>query len=335
MKSSRDLSSLLQEFFTEYLVNQRRVSENTISSYRDSFCLLLRYAQQRLKKSPVAMQLNNFDARFISDFLNHLEKERGVGARSRNQRLAAIRSFFRYISLYVPEHIELIQQVLAIPSKRYEKKIVTFLNRDEIDSLLQEPDRKTWIGRRDHALLMLMIQTGVRVSELTGLCCQDVVLGIGSYIHCIGKGRKERCTPLMKEMAKTLKAWLKEGDYGTTDPVFPSTRGGALSTDAVQYLLTKHANAAQKICPSLKRKRLSPHVLRHTAAMRMLQAGIDRSVIALWLGHESVETTQMYLDADISMKERILDKLDDIMPPKTYKGRYIADDRLLGFLKSL
>ena len=332
MKTSRNVSSLLQEFFTEYLINQRRASQHTIASYRDSFCLLLKYVQQQLKKSPVVLELSDLNARFIGDFLIHLEKNRGVCARSRNQRLAAIRSFFHYISLYAPEHIALIQQVLAVPSKRYEKKIVGFLERAEIDSLLEVPNRKTWIGRRDHALLMLMVQTGIRISELTGFCCQDVVLGSGAHIRCMGKGRKERCTPLMKQMIEVLKDWIKEGNYELTDPLFPSARGGPLSTDAVQYLLAKYAAIAQEKCPSLKRKRITPHVLRHTAAMQMLQAGIDRSMIALWLGHESVETTQIYLDANLAMKEKILEKM---VPLNVPKGRYKPDDRLLSFLSSL
>lgn len=332
MKSSRNMSSLLQEFFTEYLINQRQASQHTIASYRDSFCLLLRYAQQRFKKPPPTLELSNLNARFISDFLNHLEKDRGVCVRSRNQRLAAIHSFFRYISLYTPEHIEIIQQVLAIPSKRYEKKIVAFLDRCEIDSLLEVPNRKTWIGRRDHALLMLMIQTGVRVSELTKLCCQDVVLGQGAYILCKGKGRKERCTPLMKQMIAALRVWLKEGNYEPADPLFPSVRGGPLSSDSVQYLVAKYAVTAQKKCPSLKRKRVSPHLFRHTAAMEMLQSGIDLSMIAIWLGHESVETTQIYLDANLAIKEKLLEKM---VPLKVRKGRYRADNQLLTFLKSL
>lgn len=332
MRSPKDLSSLLQEFFTEYLINQRRVSEHTIASYRDSFCLLLRYAEQHLKKSPIDMQLIDFNARFISEFLIHLEKDRGVGIRTRNQRLAAIHSFFRYTSLYVPERIQLIQQVLAIPSKRYERKIVSFLNRTEIDSLLEAPNRKTWIGRRDYALLMLMIQTGLRVSELTKICCKDIMLGTGAHIRCTGKGRKERSTPLMKEMTKVLRAWLKEGNYELTDPLFPSTRGTALSTDAVQYLLKKHIASACNRCPSLKDKRVSPHVLRHTAAMQMFQSGIDLTMIALWLGHESVETTQIYLDANIMLKQKILEK---ITPFKSYKGLYVADDKLLSFLRSI
>ena len=332
MKTSKNISSLLQEFFTEYLINQRQASQHTIASYRDTFCLLFRYAKQRYKKLPGALVLSELDASFISEFLNHLEKDRGSSARTRNQRLAAIRSFFRYISLYVPEEIALIQQVLAIPNKKYEKKIVEFLERSEIDALLEVPDTETWIGRRDSTLIMLMSQTGIRVSELTGLCYQDVMLGTGAHIRCSGKGRKERCTPLMKQMVVELRAWLKECNGSPEDPLFPSSRGGPLSTDAVQYLLIKYAAIAQNNCPSLKQKRVSPHVLRHTSAMQMLQAGIDRSMIALWLGHECVETTQIYLDADLSMKEKILEKM---VPLKVKKGRYIANDQLLTFLKSL
>ncbi len=332
MKISKNISSLLQEFFTEYLINQRQASQHTIASYRDTFCLLFRYAKQRYKKLPVALVLSELNATFISEFLNHLEKDRGSSARTRNQRLAAIRSFFRYISLYVPEEIALIQQVLAIPNKKYEKKIVKFLERSEIDALLEVMDTKTWIGRRDSTLIMLMTQTGIRVSELTGLCCQDVMLGTGAHVRFSGKGRKERCTPLMKQMVVKLKAWLKECNGRPEDPLFPSSRGGPLSTDAVQYLLTKYVTIAQNKCASLKQKRVSPHVLRHTSAMQMLQAGIDRSMIAIWLGHESVETTQIYLDADLSMKEKILEKM---VPLKVRSGRYKADDQLLVFLKSL
>ncbi len=332
MNTSKNIAPLLQEFFTEYLLNQRQASQHTITSYRDTFCLLFEYAKQRYTKLPGALLLSELDASFISAFLNHLEKDRNASVRTRNQRLSAIHSFFRYISLYVPETIALIQQVLAIPDKRYEKKIVKFLERPEIDALLEVPDLKTWVGRRDSTLLMLMIQTGVRVSELTGLCCQDVVLGSGAHLRCRGKGRKERCTPLTKPMVLKLQAWLKECNSGPKDPLFPSSRGGSLSIDAVQYLLAKYTAIAQNKCLSLKQKRVSPHVLRHTTAMQMLQAGIDRSMIALWLGHESVETTQIYLDANLSMKEKILEK---IVPVKARNGRYRADDYLLTFLKSL
>lgn len=332
MKTSKNVAPLLQEYFTEYLINQRRASQHTIASYRDSFCLLLKYAQQQLKKPPVVLELSDLNARFIGDFLIHLEKDRGASVRTRNQRLSAIHSFFRYISLYVPEYIALIQQVLAIPNKRYEKRIVEFLERSEIDALLEVPDRETWVGRRDSTLLMLMIQTGVRVSELRSLCWQDVVLGAGAHLRCRGKGRKERCTPLTKQMVVKLRAWLRECKSSPADPLFPGSRGSPLSTDAVQYLLAKYAAIAQKKCPSLKQKRVSPHVLRHTAAMQMLEAGIDRTMIALWLGHESVETTQIYLDANLAMKEKILEKM---VPLNVPKGRYIPDDRLLSFLSSL
>lgn len=332
MKSSKNLSQLVQEFFFEYLINQKKASQHTITAYRDTFSLLFRYAKNRFKKQPEALELKNLDASFIGEFLNHLEKDRGSSARSRNQRLAAIRSFFHYISLYVSEYIALIQQVLAIPNKRYEKKIVKYLERSEIEALLSAPNVTTWIGRRDHALLMLMIQTGVRVSELTGLCCQDVMLGSGGHLHCMGKGRKERTTPLTKDMIVILRSWLKENNSSSSDPLFPSSRGGPLSADSVQYLIAKYVVISQNKCPSLKQKRISPHVLRHTTAMQMLQAGIDRSMIALWLGHESVETTQIYLDANLSMKEKILEKL---VPLNGRKGRFKADGKLLTFLKSL
>lgn len=332
MKTERNLSSLIQEFFTEYLINQKRASQNTIASYRDTFCLLLRYAEKQYKKSPIALLLSELDARFICKFLVHIEKDRNVCVRSRNQRLAAIHSFFHFISLYVPEQIGLIQQVLAIPSKRCEKKNVTFLKRPEIDSLLDIPDRETWIGRRDHALLLLLIQTGLRVSELTTLRGKDVVLESVAYVHCTGKGRKERCTPLTKETVRLLKTWVKENNHNPTDFLFPSTRGGQLNTDTVRKLLTKYVVIAQKSCSSLKNKRVTPHVLRHTAAMQMLEAGIGSAMIALWLGHESPNTTQIYLEADLSMKEKLLEKMK---PIKVRKGRFKVDDRLLAFLKGL
>lgn len=332
MKTERNLSSLIQEFFTEYLINQRRVSQNTIASYRDTFCLLLRYAEKQYKKPPIALLLRDLDARFISKFLIHIEKDRNVGVRSRNQRLAAIHSFFHFISLYVPEQIGLIQQVLAIPSKRCEKKNVTFLKRPEIDSLLDIPDRQTWIGRRDHALLLLLIQTGLRVSELTTLRGKDVMLESVAYVHCTGKGRKERCTPLTIETVRVLKTWVKENNHNPTDFLFHSTRANQLNTDTVRKLLTKYVVIAQKSCSSLKNKRVTPHVLRHTAAMQMLEAGIGSEMIALWLGHESPDTTQIYLEADLSMKEKLLEKMK---PIKVRKGRFKADDRLLAFLKGL
>jgi site-specific recombinase XerD len=332
MKQPRTLSSLVQQFFTEYLIDQRRSSSHTIASYRDCFSLLLHYAQGHYHKPAASLDLEDLNAQFIADFLGHLEKVRGVCVRSRNQRLAAIRSFFHYISLYVPQNIDLIQQVLALPAKRYRRTMVTYLVEDEIDHLLNAPDRRIWIGRRDYVLLMLMIQTGLRVSEVTGLRRADLNLSPGPYIRCIGKGRKERCTPLTKPMVKILKAWVSENTFGQSDPVFPSINGGIMSGDAIQYLVGKHVATASRNCASLTRKRVSPHVLRHTAAMQLLEAGVDHAMIALWLGHESIETTQIYLEASLSLKEKLLDSL---VPIAAKRGRYTADDRLLGFLRTL
>lgn len=302
MRNSNHFPGLLEGFFTDRLMRERRVSPNTIASYRDTFRLLLKFAQRQLKNAPSKLNLENLDAPFISEFLDHLERDRGNSARSRNVRLAAIHSFFRYVAFQAPEHSALIQRVLAMPSKRYESKPVEYLIRSEVDGLLEAPDLATWSGRRDRALLMLAIQTGLRVSELVGLRCEDITLGQGAHVRCHGKGRKRRCTPLRKELANILREWLKERDARPGDPLFPNARSGSLSRDGVAYLLAKHVATASKQCPSLANKRISPHVLRHTAAMDLLHHGVDRTVIALWLGHESVETTQIYLHADLALK---------------------------------
>ena len=268
----------------------------------------------------------------IGSFLDYIENERGNSARSRNTRLAAIHSFYRYVSFQEPAHADLCRRILAIPSKRYHRTLIEYLTPEEIDALLAAPDRTTWIGRRDQALLLVGIETGLRVSELVGLKRDDVVLGTGAHLRCQGKGRKERCTPLRKEAVVVLKKWLRECPTEPTTPLFPSSRGGSLSRDAVERLLARHRHAAQRRCPSLKRKTVTPHVLRHTAAMKLLQHGIDRSIIALWLGHESVETTQMYLHADLRLKEKALSKTTplDVKP-----GRFRPDDKLLAFLEGL
>jgi integrase/recombinase XerD len=332
MKQPKSLSSLVQQFFSEYLITQRQVSQHTVGSYRDCFAQLLQYAQEQYHRPAASIELEQLNARFVTSFLAHLENDRGICVRSRNQRLAAIHSFFHYIALYVPEHIELIRQVLAIPAKRYQRKVITYLTHEEIECLLQIPDRGSWIGRRDHAVLMLMIQTGLRVSEVTHLCCQDLFLETGAHIRCAGKGRKERCTPIMKQMVRVLKSWIIENDFKQADPLFPSVNGVSMSSDAVQYLVSKHAAVAAQKCRSLKSKRITPHVLRHTAAMELLQAGIDHAMIALWLGHESVETTQIYLEADLSLKQKLL---ESFAPVKVHRGRYIADDKLLDFLRAI
>jgi len=332
MKTITPLPVLLQSFFTDRLMAQRGASPHTLASYRDTFRLLLHFAQNQLKKSPSALALEDLDAPFIGAFLDHLEKTRHNSARSRNLRLAALRSFFRYVSFQEPGQSNHIQRVLAIPTKRHDRPLIDFLTRPEINALLAAPDTKTWAGRRDYALLLLALQTGLRLSELIGLRREDIVLGAGAHIRCQGKGRKERCTPLTRQTRVVLQAWLEKREGLLNDIVFPNRYGGRFSPDGIQYLVAKHVRTAQGICPSLKRKRVSPHVMRHTTAMELLQSGVDRSMIALWLGHESVETTQIYLDANLAIKEELLAKTTPI-PGKVI--RYKPADRLLEFLQAL
>ena len=326
------LAPTLEAFFTERLMTQRQASPRTISAYRDTFRLLLGFVQGRSGKAPAQLDLADLDAETIGSFLNALESERQNGVRTRNARLAAIHSLFRYAALRHPEHAGLVQRVLAIPSKRYDRTVVSFLSHDEIDALLAAPDRTSWTGRRDHALLVVAIQVGLRVTELTGLVLGDVELGVGAHVRCRGKGRKHRATPLTSQTVAVLRVWLRERAGSHTEPVFPTLRGGHLSSDAVQWLLAKHVTAAAERCTSLRRKRVSPHVLRHTCAMNLLQGGVDPAVIALWLGHESVQTTQMYLHADLALKERALART---APPNTRPGRYRPPDALLAFLEAL
>jgi integrase/recombinase XerD len=332
MKARGDLAALLEAFFTDRLMSQRKVSPHTVASYRDSFRLLLEYAQRSLQKPPSSMNLDDLHAPFIVGFLDQLEKERDNSVRTRNLRLTAIHSFFRYMAFEQPNRSSLIQRVLAIPSKRFSRRLIAFLSGPEIRALLSAPKQETQDGRRDHALFTVAIQTGLRVSELVGLRCQDVVLGTVAHVRCQGKGRKERCTPIGKQTKMVLRAWLRERAAGPHEPLFPNARGGPLSRDGIQYILAKHLATAQEACPTLRDKRVSPHVLRHTTAMNLLQAGVDRSVIALWLGHESVETTQTYIDADLAIKEKAVEQA---APPNTPKGRFRPGDRLLAFLRSL
>ncbi len=324
--------ALVQSFFAERLQNQRRVSPHTLAAYRDTFRLLFHFAKDHLGKPPSRLCLEDLHAPFIGTFLDHVEKERGNSSRSRNLRLSAIRSFFRYLAFQEPAWSNHIQRVLAIPSKKHERPLIDFLTRPEIEALLAVPDQKTWIGRRDHALLLVAIQTGLRLSELIHLRWDHVTLGPSAHLRCYGKGRKERCTPLTRQTVRVLKAWKTEQAESSTPLVFPSSRCGPLSPDAVQWLLAKYVKKAQSNCPSLKSKQVTPHVLRHTTAMELLQAGVDRSVIALWLGHESVESTQAYLNAHLALKEQALAKMTT---PHTKTGRYRPDDKLLQFLQSL
>jgi integrase/recombinase XerD len=326
------IAGLLEAFFTDRLQRQRNASPHTVAAYRDTFRLLLVFAQQRVRKPPSALPVAALDAPLIAAFLQHLESERGNSIRTRNARLAAIHSFFRFVALEEPAHSATCQRVLAIPVKKAERKLVTSLDRAEQEALLAAPDRATWLGRRDHAIIALLFQTGLRVSELCGLRSEDIVLSTGAHVRCRGKGRKERCTPLTRQTVAVLRAWMAERAGLPHEPAFPSRRGAALSRDAVERLIAKHAAVASTRCRSLSRKRVTPHVLRHTTAVTLLQAGNDRAVIALWLGHESIETTQMYLDADLSTKERALART---APLRAGPARYLPEDHVLAFLNAL
>jgi site-specific recombinase XerD len=326
------LAPWLENFFTARLVRQRRASPHTVAAYRDTFRLLLHFAQKKTGTAPSDLTLEQLDAPLIGAFLDYLELERRCCPRTRNARLAAIHSFFRFLAPQCPEHSALIQRVLAIPSKRCDRAVVTYLTTPETQALLAQPNRQNWIGRRDHLLMVLALQTGLRLAELIQLRCQDLILDKGPHVRCSGKGRKERCTPLTRETVAVLRTWLTERKAQPTDFLFPTRQGDRLSHDAVQRRIGIYARQAETICPALKGKRISPHVLRHTSAMQLLQAGADTTVIALWLGHESIETTQIYIHADLSIKERALART----APRQVKGtRYRPPDRLLSFLEAI
>jgi integrase/recombinase XerD len=322
----------VQRFFTERLATQLHASPNTVASYRDTFRLLLKYATARLGRQPTALQLADLDADLIASFLTFVETARGNSARSRNTRLAAIRSFFRYVAVHEPQLLQHCQQVLAMPSKRYARKTIAYLTGAEIEALIGAAAPTARSGRRDRTLLLLAVQTGLRVSELINLTCGDVALGTGAHVRCMGKGRKERATPLRKDCVQALRDWLEERAGAAADPLFASNRGERLSRDAVERIVRKHVELAAVTCPTLKGKRVTPHVLRHSAAMQLLQNGVDRTVIALWLGHEFVESTQVYVHADIELKERAMAKTKPVVAPP---GRYRPGDELLAFLERL
>ena len=326
------LAIYLQRFFTERLASQLKASPNTIQSYRDTFRLLLRFTGDRLKKAPTSLLVVDIDADLIGLFLTDIEKTRGNAARTRNARLAAIRSFFKYVAANEPQLLMHCQRVLAMPAKRHEKRMIDFLHREEIDAVVAAPDLSGWHGRRDRAILLLMLQTGLRVSEVITLACSDIALGPGAHVRCMGKGRKERATPIRKDGIKVLRDWLTERRGRPDDPLFVSNRGTRLSRDAVERIVHTHVITAAKTCRSLRNKRVTPHVLRHTAAMQLLHSGVDRTVIALWLGHESVETTQMYIHADMQIKEKAMART---RPVETKPGRYRPSDKLLSFLEAL
>jgi site-specific recombinase XerD len=326
------LAPVLQAFFTDRLIAQRRASPHTIVAYRDTFRLLVRFATTKTAKTASALDIADLDAPLITAFLDHLEVDRHNTVRTRNWRLAAIHSLFGYAALCHPEHAATIQRVLAIPTKRHDRRAVTWLTDAEVDALLAAPDRSTWAGRRDHVMLVVAVQTGLRISELIGLSRSHVALERGAHVRCMGKGRKERATPLTRHTVAVLREWLAERGGQPGDPLFPTRTGTRLSHDAIEDRLAGHVDAARINCPSLRSKHVTMHTLRHTAAMRLLHAGTDVAVIALWLGHEQLATAHIYLHADMNQKERALTRLT---PPGTAAGRYQPPDPLLAFLDSL
>jgi len=326
------LASALQRYFTERLLAQLGASPHTVASYRDTFRLLLRFLSGQFKRAPSEIRLEDLDAPVLGKFLEHLEARRRNSIRTRNNRLSALRAFFRFVSLSEPALALHCQRILAMPAKRYERGPVEFLDDVEAAALVAAPDLRTWAGRRDRAILLTAIQTGLRNSEIALLRWEDVHLGTGAHVSCTGKGRKMRCTPLRHDVSAILKEWRSEQGDGPGEPVFPSTRGGPLSADAFQRLVTKHVTYAARACPTLAEKSVTPHTLRHTAAMSLLRHGVDLSVIALWLGHESIETTQIYLHADMELKEKALARTKaNVAKPQ----RYRAPDPLLAYLESL
>jgi site-specific recombinase XerD len=326
------LAPSLQSWFTDRLIRERDASPHTIASYRDTIRLLLTYASETLGVEPSKLDLGQLDAPLIGAFLDYLETDRGCGARTRNTRLAGIRTFYRYCMLRHPEHAATIERVLQIGPKRHERALVTYLTEPELDALIDAPDRSIWTGRRDHAIIILLAQTGLRASELTGLRCGDIHLGTGAHATTTGKGRKQRITPITKQTAAILRVWLAERGNPPAEPLFPTSTGKPLTRKALARRIAKHATDAGERCPSLTTKTITPHVLRHTAAMRLLHASVDTTVIALWLGHEQVETTQMYIHADLTLKERALARTT---PVDSKPSRYRAPDALLGFLDGL
>jgi site-specific recombinase XerD len=322
----------LESFFTDRLARQRHASPATVASYRDTLKLLLVFAQARSGVAPSRLDWATLDTEMISAFLDHLEADRNNTARTRNLRLTAIRSLFAYASLRHPEHASLIARVLAIPPKRFDKPIVAFLDSTEVDALLAAPDQNRWDGRRDRILLLVTVQTGLRVSELTGLDCGDVALGTGAHVRCEGKGRKQRAVPLTTTTQAALDVWMLERAGQRDEPLFPTRTGRRLSTDAVERLVRKHATTAAAHCPSIRPEACHPHVLRHSCAMSLLQAGVDTAVIALWLGHADLRSTGIYLHADMTLKQRALDRTT---PASITPGRYRPNDTLLAFLEGL
>ena len=326
------IAPTMQSFFTDRLVKQRRVSPRTIAVYRDTMRLLVTFAHQRTGRPPHKLDWVDLDTAMITAFLEHLEQDRANSTRTRNLRLTAVRSLFAYAALRHPEHAGLIQQVLAIPSKRFDKPTITFLTAIQIDALVNAPDLTRWEGRRDRAILLTAVQTGLRIAELIGLNCANLTLGTGAAVSCLGKGRRHRAVPLTAPTEAVLRVWISERGGQPDAPLFPTRTGQRLSPDAVQRLVRKHATTAAAECPTLRPDQIHPHVLRHSCAMTLLQAGVDTAVIALWLGHADIRSTHTYLHADMTIKQRALDRTTPATSPP---GRFKPADSLLAFLEAL
>jgi integrase/recombinase XerD len=332
VNTSPTLSSLVQYFFTQHLCEHRRSSARTIVAYRDTFRLLLNFLQARTGRAPTALTLADLDAPAILAFLDHIETERHNQIRSRNARLGAIRSFFRIVAVRDPANLGLVNRVLAIPTKRTDHRLVTYLTRVEMDAVLAAPDPATWLGRRDHSLLLTMYNSGARASEIINLRCTQVTFSSNTYVQLHGKGRKERTVPLWPQTARVLQRWFHELEATADSLAFPTIRRTVLSADGLNHLLQHAVQRAATDCPSLLTKRVTPHVIRHATAMHLLQSGVDIATIALWLGHESIETTHGYVEADLASKQRALEKL---APAQGQLQRYQPEDELLRFLAGL
>lgn len=333
MKINNDLPVLLEAFFTDWMMNQKKVSPNTITAYRDAFRLLLVYSSKHLKRQPSQLKMRDLSVDLINNFLKDLVARRNISARTRNARLAAIKSFFHYVALREPCYSALCNQVVSIPTSKYKRPQIHFLLKAELDALLNVQDLRTWVGRRDHVMILLVVETGLRVSELVSLRWQDISLrGTSGYIQCIGKGRKTRTTPLSLQTTKLMRHWKPEIDLMTSDLIFPNNKGTEMSTNCFQKQLKRYWMLSVNQCKSLLKKKITPHVLRHTAAMNLLQAGVDLTTIAIILGHESTETTEIYLEENMEMKEEALKKLK---PRKGKLKRFKAEDNVINFLNSL
>ena len=332
ISTKHGIPTLVQAFFCERLLAQRNASPQTVASYRDTVRLLLQFASAQVKRPPTKLDVSDFDAPLVLSFLEHLEKQRGNSERTRNARLAAIRSLVKYIALREPTFLPNAECILAIPMKRFARPALTFLSHEEVQAITEAPDISTWSGHRDRVMFATLYNTGARVSELVGLKIGDVCINGGGFVRLHGKGRKERSIPLWKDTVKQLRAWLRCVDSDAASPFFPNRTGAPMTRSGAEHRLRVAVQKAAHRCPSLKQKNVSPHTFRHTTAMHLLQADTGIVTIALWLGHESPATAHTYVEADLSMKESALNKLKE---PRSRTGRYKPSDEVIAFLDSL